>query len=119
RHRHDISLSLLDIAQPHRAEAGDLLLQQLAAALRHVLEEEVAHRLGRAFESDRQLVLLGVAQHSLHSVGVELCQIVESEHQALDALGAVTVALFKRGQNFVSVLRSRLLKISAMSSWAS
>ena len=45
-----------------------------------------------------ELVLLDVAHQRLRRGGIELGQIVESEHQRLDALGAFAIVLFERGQ---------------------
>src|SRR5208337_699627 len=41
----DRRLRLVDIAQPHRAQRCDVVLQDLAGALRHALEEQLAQLL--------------------------------------------------------------------------
>ena len=50
-----------------------------------------------ALERQRQLVLLDMAQQRLDRTGIELAQILEGEHQGLDAFGAVAAAFFQRG----------------------
>ena len=45
-----------------------------------------------------ELVLVDVAHQRLRRAGIELDQVVEGEHQRLDALGGVAVVLFQRGQ---------------------
>ena len=53
--------------------------------------------LGGALERDAELVLVDVAHQRLRRAGVEPHQVVEGEHQRLDALGGLAVGLFERG----------------------
>ena len=91
-------LRLVDFAQPHRTHGLHVVHQHLGGARRHVGQEELAHRLGGALERDGELVLFDVAHQRLRRSGVELGQIVEGEHQGLDALGAFAIVLLERGQ---------------------
>src|ERR1700722_7559511 len=114
-------LRLVDLAQPYRAHGLHVVHQHLGGARRHVGEEELAHRLGGALERDRELVLLDVAHQGLRRGGVELGQIVEREHQGLDAFGALAVVLFEGGDEagfglpieIVEDLRHHLVRVAA------
>ncbi len=71
--------------------------QDFSGALAHVGEEHVAQAVGRTLEREAELVLLDMAQERLDRAGIELGQILEGEHQRLDALGAVARAFLQRG----------------------
>src|SRR5579883_534912 len=114
--RHEIALRFLDILEPHRAHGRDLLAQELAGALGHVGEEEVAQRLGRAFEGEGDLVLLGVAQDALDGLASSLPRSSKVNMSALMRSAASRLRSSSAVMKRLSVLRSRLLKISAMSS---
>ena len=88
----------VDVAQPHRTHGAHIVDQHLGGAGRHVGQEELAHRLRGALERDRELVFLDVAHQRLRRARIELDQIVEREHQRLDALGALAIVLFQRGE---------------------
>src|SRR5712672_166766 len=61
--------------------------------MRHIDKEKLAI----ALEGDRQLFLVDVAHQRLRRAVVELDQVVEGEHQVLDALGALAVGFLERG----------------------
>src|SRR5712692_2125673 len=44
---HDLALSVLDVAQPHRAQVLDLLAEHCLGALGEVREDLLGHALGR------------------------------------------------------------------------
>src|SRR3546814_5840776 len=48
--------------------------------------------------SDLKLVLLDALQQGLHAGRVQLDQVLEGEHQRLDALGGIAAALLQRGE---------------------
>src|SRR5258708_485097 len=54
-------------------------------------------RAGRALEGDTELVLVDVTHQRLRRGGIQLDEIVEGEHQRLDALGGFAVVLFECG----------------------
>src|ERR1700679_780601 len=88
-------LGFIDVFQPHGTHCIHVLAQDLAGALAHVGEEDIAQRVGRALEREAELVFLDVTQQRLDRAGIELAQILEGEHQRLDALGAVASSLFE------------------------
>jgi hypothetical protein len=92
-----LRLRLVDVAQPHRAHLRHVVGQHLGGAGRHVAEEELAHRVAGALERDAELVLVDLAHQRLRRAGVEPGEVVEGEHQGLDALGAFAVVVLKRG----------------------
>src|SRR5215510_1833461 len=92
----ELRLRVVDVAQAHWPHGAHVVVEHLGGARRHVAQEELTHRLGRALERDRQLVLVDVAHQRLRRAGIELHQIVEGEHQILDALGALAVLLLER-----------------------
>ena len=69
----------------------------MPARERHVAEEEAADLLVGALQRDAELVLVDIAHQRLRRSRVELDQIVEGEHQRLDALGGFAVVFFERG----------------------
>src|SRR6185437_2037162 len=114
-------LRLVDVAQPHRAHRLHVIDQHLGGPRRHVGEEELAHRFGSALEGDAELVLVDVAHQRLRRGGVELDQVVEGEHQRLDALGGIVVLEVERGEEaglglaveIVEDLRHDLVRVAA------
>ena len=72
--------------------------QELGGARRHVGHEEGPRRLGGALQRQGELLLVDRAQQRLRRGRVELHQVVEGEHQRLDALGAFAVRLLERGE---------------------
>src|SRR5207302_3753979 len=66
-----------------------------------------------------ELVLVDVAHQRLSRTGIELDEVVEGEHQRLDAFGDSRFSSSSEVRKRVSVWRSKLLKISAITSWAS
>src|SRR5690606_23637703 len=89
-------LRLVDLAQADRAHALHFLVENLGGARGHVALEEVARGFRRALKGDGELVAVEVAQDRLDGGGVELDEIVEGEHQRLDALGGFAVLFFER-----------------------
>src|SRR5712692_5681353 len=123
----ELGLRLVDVSQPHRPERRHVVGEHLGGAGRHVAEEELADGVGGALERDRQLVLVDVAHERLRRSGIETREIVEGEHQGLDALGAVAALVLERGHeaglglqvekvedfghHFVSVAAARLRQV--------
>src|SRR6185503_18046694 len=113
-------LRLVDVAQAHGAERLHVVDQHLGGARRHVAEEELPHRVGRALQRHRELVLVDMAHQCLSRAGVELDQVVECEHQRLDALGRLAVLLLQRGDEarlglaveIVEDLRHHLVRVA-------
>src|SRR5262245_1622379 len=92
----ELRLRIVDIEPAYRSQSAHVVVEHLGGARRHVAQEELPHRLGRSLERDRKLVLVDVPHQRLRRAGIELHQIVEGEHQVLDALGALAVVLFER-----------------------
>src|SRR5215510_5727062 len=92
----ELRLRIVDVAQTYRPHGAHVVVEHLGGARRHVAQEELAHRLGRSLQRDRELVLVDVAHQCLRRAGIELHQIVEGEHQVLDALGGLPVLLLER-----------------------
>ena len=114
-------LRLVDVAQAHGTHGLHVVDQHLGGARGHVAEEELPHRFGRAFERHRELVLVDMAHQRLRRPGIELDQVVEGEHQSLDALGALAIILLERGHEaglglaveIVEDFSHRLMRIAA------
>src|SRR5215510_7051623 len=92
----ELRLRIVDVAQANRPHGAHVVVEHPGGARRHVAQEELAHRLGRSLQRDRELVLVDVAHQCLRRAGIELHQIVEGEHQVLDALGGLPVLLLER-----------------------
>src|SRR5262245_54020829 len=90
-----LSLRLVDVAQAHRSHGAHVVAQHLGGARRHVAQEELADRVGCPLERDRELVLIDMPHQGLRRAGIKLDEIVEREHQILDAFGALAALLFE------------------------
>src|SRR5258705_5314395 len=91
-----LPLRVVDVAQAHRPHGAHVVAQHLGGARGHVAQEELADRLGCTLEGDRELVLVDVPHQGLRRAGIKLDEIVEREHQILDALGALAALLLER-----------------------
>src|SRR4051812_42932448 len=89
----DFLLRRLDIREPHRALRFEIGLEHLRRALRHVLEHLRLEGFVDALERDEQFVRGHLAQQLLHAAIVDLDEVVEHEHQVLDALREALVGL--------------------------
>src|SRR6185437_17026449 len=70
---------------------------ELAGALRHIGEEEIAQGFGCTLEGQGEPALLGIAHQALDGDAIELAEILEGEHERLDLLGGVAIALLEGG----------------------
>src|SRR5579872_1181196 len=92
---HQQGLRLVDIAQSHWSHRLHVVGQHLCRTARHVAHEECLDLFVRALQRDAEFFLVDVTHQGLGGRGVELDQVVEGEHQRLDALGGFTVFLFQ------------------------
>src|ERR1700733_2878264 len=91
-------LRFVDVLQAHGPHCFHVFAQDLAGAFGHVGEENIAQRVGRALERETELVLFDMTQQRLDRAGIEFAQILEREHQRLDALRGIAAPLFQRSE---------------------
>ena len=70
----------------------------LAARVDMLEKKNCAHRVGGALERERRACPCRRGASASAPSRIELDQVLEGEHQRLDALGALAVALFQRGR---------------------
>src|SRR5690606_33626579 len=96
---HDLLLRRLDVGQAYRAAGLHVLQQDLGRTLGHVAGDLLAHPDVGAAQGDAQALAGDLAQQGLQLAVVQLDQVVEHEHQVLDALAQFAVDLADLAQD--------------------
>ena len=88
-------MGLINVRQPHRTHVFHILSQNLALPLLHVAEEKIANGIGSTLKAHGKLRLLNMSEQRLNAGWIELLQILECEHQRLDLVSRVAIALLE------------------------